>query len=143
MKTIKKNVYYCDFCKKRNLSASHMHKHEKGCTNNLNRVCGICGMQPDVLKEIVKKFKDRFSIKEDVCYPGDYMTIEKIIWYEDKPITLVEIREAADYCHACILAILRQTHMTWQLFDFNFDYQKERSEYWNGENEKLRREEYY
>jgi hypothetical protein len=141
MRTIKKNVYYCDFCKKRNLSASHMHKHEKGCTNNPNRICGICKRQPDSLKETIKKFKDRFSIKDDVCYPGNY-TIEKIVWYEDKPVTLDEIRETVDCCPACMLAILRQTHMTWQLFDFNFDFQKERARWWCDEDRKLKEEEY-
>ena len=143
MKTIKKNVYYCDFCKKRSLSAPHMHKHEKRCTNNPNRICGICGRQPDSLKQIVKELKGRFSIKQDIYYPGN-TTVEKVLWYEDKPVTLEEIRNMADYCPACILAILRQTNMTWQLFDFNFDYLKEKREWWDEIDENNRRnEEYY
>lgn len=34
MKTIKKEVYYCDFCKKHNTSKSAMVRHEKFCSAN-------------------------------------------------------------------------------------------------------------
>jgi hypothetical protein len=36
------NRYYCDFCKKSGCSGGHIRKHERGCTRNPNRECGIC-----------------------------------------------------------------------------------------------------
>lgn len=37
-----KKVYYCDFCKKKGMSAASMSKHEKHCTLNSNRQCRLC-----------------------------------------------------------------------------------------------------
>ena len=37
-----KKVYYCDFCKKKGMSAASMSKHEKHCTLNPSRQCGLC-----------------------------------------------------------------------------------------------------
>ena len=42
MKTLLKKVYYCDFCKKKGMSASAMSVHEKHCTLNPNRQCRLC-----------------------------------------------------------------------------------------------------
>jgi hypothetical protein len=36
------NRYYCDFCKKGGCSGGHIAKHERSCTRNPNRVCGVC-----------------------------------------------------------------------------------------------------
>jgi hypothetical protein len=36
------NRYYCDFCKKGGCSGGHIAKHERGCTRNPDRVCGMC-----------------------------------------------------------------------------------------------------
>ena len=43
MKILIKKVYYCDYCKKKKgLSASAMTLHERHCTLNPNRICGVC-----------------------------------------------------------------------------------------------------
>lgn len=43
MKVMTKKVYYCEFCgNKKGLSAPHMKKHEKRCTMNPYRTCGLC-----------------------------------------------------------------------------------------------------
>lgn len=34
--------YYCEFCKKANCCAPAMTKHERACTGNPNRICGMC-----------------------------------------------------------------------------------------------------
>ena len=39
--------YYCDFCDKGNGSPSAMKRHERGCTLNPQRVCGMCKMIAD------------------------------------------------------------------------------------------------
>jgi hypothetical protein len=55
MKIIKKNVYYCDHCKKKGLSAVHIRNHEGRCTNNPDRWCGAC--ENANTKEIVEALK--------------------------------------------------------------------------------------
>ncbi len=39
--------YYCDHCNKGNGSPSAMRRHERGCTLNPQRECGMCKMQAD------------------------------------------------------------------------------------------------
>lgn len=41
MKVLLRKRYYCDYCKRAGGSRVHMEKHEKGCTNNPKRECGI------------------------------------------------------------------------------------------------------
>ena len=36
--------YYCDHCNNGNGSPSAMRRHERGCTANPQRVCGMCSM---------------------------------------------------------------------------------------------------
>lgn len=42
MKTIKRNRYYCDYCKKSSGGSYAMKLHEAHCTNNPNRKCRMC-----------------------------------------------------------------------------------------------------
>jgi hypothetical protein len=44
MRTVMRPRYYCDHCKKGTGSASFMKRHERGCTLNPQRVCGMCQM---------------------------------------------------------------------------------------------------
>lgn len=43
----RKPVYYCDFCRKYRLRRASMIVHEKCCTLNPNRVCGLDGCDGD------------------------------------------------------------------------------------------------
>ena len=47
MRTAMRPRYYCDHCNKGNGSPSAMRRHERGCTLNPNRVCGMCKMLAD------------------------------------------------------------------------------------------------
>ena len=47
MRTAMRPRYYCDHCNKGNGSPSAMRRHEKGCTLNPQRVCGMCAMLAD------------------------------------------------------------------------------------------------
>jgi hypothetical protein len=47
MRTAMRPRYYCDHCNKGNGSPSAMKRHERGCTLNPQRVCGMCKMQAD------------------------------------------------------------------------------------------------
>ena len=135
MRIVKKNVYYCEHCKKRNLSASAMGLHEKHCTANLERKCRICeqrcGSSPN-LKEIVAEYKSRFTIqereqKEDDVFGSDFKYEEVV--FIGEPITLKEVRDKVDNCPACILAIMRQCKFCYHYFDEygfkDFDFKKE------------------
>jgi hypothetical protein len=135
MKTIKKNVYYCDFCKKKGLSAGAMAKHEKHCTGNVNRKCRMCDSQ-GLIGEIIEDLKTRFKIVQtkpsslDIIYPT-----EEVQWI-GKEITLDEISDRVDDCPNCILAILRLSGISHYAFTdiIDFKYQDRVSEYWSIKN---------
>lgn len=42
MRRVQRWRYYCDFCKKSGASGGWIAKHERGCTRNPERVCGMC-----------------------------------------------------------------------------------------------------
>jgi len=91
MRVVKKNVYYCDFCKKKGLRS--LEKHEKYCTGNPNRECRLC--------------KNKISIPELITTYSVSLTtgitIEKYILLN----TFKQIRDDASQCPACTLTILR------------------------------------
>lgn len=42
MRKVKRWRYYCDHCKKSGASGAALAKHERGCTRNPERKCGMC-----------------------------------------------------------------------------------------------------
>jgi hypothetical protein len=131
MKVIKKNVYYCEFCKKKGLSGGHVSKHEKRCTNNPNRECGLCSAKNNI-SEIVDQFKKRFGVVvEKYNYEGLFSEeIETVKWIGE-PITLQEIRDSVNDCPNCVFAVIRQCKFHYHYFGeliSGFDYKKEREE---------------
>jgi len=58
--------YKCDFCKKSNCSGPSVKKHERGCTNNPARICGMhvhCkAQQPPLQGLAMNMFKDNVRI---------------------------------------------------------------------------------
>lgn len=142
MKIIKKNVYYCDHCKKKGLSAGAMKSHEKHCTGNPKRECAMCdNVEVKDIPKVISEFKQRFKI-EPKPYDESFQA-EKIIWLskEEKEITLDEIREQAKGCPNCILTIIRGIGLKY-LHDFEFDHQKEIERWWTEKNEMQQNEEY-
>jgi len=80
--------YYCDHCNKGNGSPSAMRRHERGCTANPQRVCGMCaklaeegGPEPAPPRDELVRIMDEQGFTA-MC-------------------------EAANKCPACILAALR------------------------------------
>jgi hypothetical protein len=66
----------------------------------------------------------------DDPFDPDQNTDEKLVTWIGKPVTLKEIRELADDCPACILAILRQSGLNRHYFHLEpFDFKKEMSAY--------------
>ncbi len=131
MRTVKKNIYYCEHCKKRSLSAFHMKKHETGCTNNPDRECKLCEDNIDI-KEILEGYKKRYTIetiihKDDFC---DFET-EKAVWVGD-PITIKEVIKDAGGCPNCVLSLLRQSKLNTHHFEcFDYDYKREVALYYS------------
>lgn len=135
MKIVKKNVYYCDFCKKRSLSASAMKKHEKRCTANPDRECRMCA--GSVIKDEIEPLKARFTIIEN----GE--TGERTVKWTGEPVTLEQVREIADDCPVCTFALLRQTKLNYSCFGFQFDFKKELSEAMAERNREIEYHQYY
>lgn len=142
MRTIKKNVYYCDFCGKRGLSSFAMSVHETHCTANPHRECRLCKNDHSIAS-YARGLQERFEIilTHDDLPDGSYETIRWI----GEPITLDEIVKYTDGCPNCTLAILRQTKLHYEIFGFEYDYKKELSK-WHDDHRKSyceRMEDYY
>lgn len=122
--------YYCDFCRKNSGFAAHMAKHEKACTNNPARVCGVCASA-----ELVQKPWSELlaALDEDIA-----AGIRSDEWEETEvgaacsgPITIPRLIDLAMGCPACILAAVRQR----DAFDISFNYKKCHEEFWSSVNE--------
>ena len=128
MKTKIKNVYYCDYCKKKGLCASVMVKHEKHCTSNPKRKCRMCKEDHDYI-QIAEKLKARYKI---ITTAGvEEMQSQKVVWIGDS-ITIDEIRISVDYCPACMLTVMKLAGLCDYIFydTLYFDYKKEVADWW-------------
>src|SRR4030043_432696 len=91
--------YYCDFCKKKTLSAGAMTIHEKHCTMNPNRDCRMCNYNGNSGSRPMNELLT--LLPHDLNYEKEA--------YEDRiNASLPELREATNNCPACIMAALRQ-----------------------------------
>jgi len=128
MKTIKRNVYYCEYCGKHGLSAGAMAKHEKHCTANPDRECRLCGNTEgykDKIKEITSRYK---LIEEETDLIPGFISI-KVEWIGEK-VTLGEINDIANGCPNCMLSIIRLSGLSAGWHDLDFDYKGSLEEYW-------------
>lgn len=139
MKKVLKNVYYCDYCKKKGLGAFAIIKHEKYCTANPDRECRLClltqgSTDKDLVKELIEKYKKSFKITtheyEDDFGGGTTSTFE---WVDIK-ITPEDILDKVDGCPACALTIVRLSGLSGPEVpreEFKFEYQKFITDFWN------------
>lgn len=132
---ITRTRYYCDFCEKGGRlkgfwTLPAITKHERGCTANPNRICGLCS--------IVAESSNMTSTQRPIADLVACLSKEK----ED--FGMKELRELADECPACILAAIRQSGLQQSYADedgfapglnFNFDFKAELLEFWNAQNE--------
>ena len=137
MKTIIKPVYYCDFCKKKGLSKWHMIRHEKKCTGNPKRICGVCGGID--IGPLIAKYHGRFTIKEQDG-PFPFMTSSEIEWIGE-PVTQEMILDDVDGCPACGLAVVRLSGLLETSMDFHYDYHEAHRQWWADRNEEYHRQE--
>jgi hypothetical protein len=121
MKAVKRWRYYCDFCKKVTGRKSVMENHERGCTNNPDRICGLCELTGDdqVLMSDLKNLID--TLGSDGEEYGGFKS-----WEELTDESFKAICEASNNCPVCILAVMRQTGTRYTKFDFK----KELASFW-------------
>ena len=127
MRQRKRWQYYCDFCKKNGGSKDHIKRHEKGCTSNVNLVCGVCGYH-GINQEAVEFVK---NVK----------TPNGMIFFDSSdPRNEKELKKLRDFfddgCPACMLATVRQAEKQEGMSFLNFDYKKEHDAYWKERREK-------
>lgn len=123
--------YYCDHCKKSGGSKSHMVKHERGCTANPNRWCGMCDFtgetQPD-LPLLIAFVEQRAALIPADDYFNKSSGANALV---------DELQLLANGCPACTLAAMRQakaevypSHDHWNVADrfaaFWAEYEKVR-----------------
>lgn len=126
MRTAMRPRYYCDHCNKGNGSPSAMRRHERGCTLNPQRVCGMCaklaedgGPEPAPPRDELLRLLDNEGFKA--------------------------MREAANDCPACILSALRARNTDSAEAPFyvpgpedgrnEWSYTTAKAEYWRGHND--------
>lgn len=142
MRQVKRWRYYCDFCKKVGGRRPSMEKHERGCTANPDRVCGLCEHCGELQVDLrtLTGFID-FHCADLPRVKNEWEDDERLEASGDKldPM-LKELRVLANHCPACILAALRQAETeTWS----NFSFKTELNAWWARENEAQECHAYY
>lgn len=133
MKKAKRWRYYCEYCKKSGGSKYHMENHERGCTNNPNRVCKMCGYLED---EVSPNLQDLIKIVDDSL---EWEIVRwRCPWCEFKEgktekSVIADLKKITK-CPACILAALRQSESTF-MFSRSFDYKAEKEAFWRDVND--------
>ena len=121
MKQKKTWRYYCEFCKKSGGRKDVIIKHEKACTLNPDRRCGMCnliGNDSAPLSEMIivaKKLEDWL-----LDYDNDHKHELEII---------EELRTLSDNCPACILSAIRQAGQFAHTFRFKEEMDDQMSQY--------------
>lgn len=139
----KKNVYYCEYCKKKSLRSLKI--HERHCTANPDRECRLCDNKS--IKPIIEKYQKYFYIRKTKkhSYVADLDTIEITPVFKRK-FTLRDLVNELDYiCPNCILALIRCLDLNryWMDKKYKFDYQKALANWWSKVNEKQCKQDYY
>jgi hypothetical protein len=127
MRTKHVTRYYCDFCPRGYFAKRSMERHEKGCTANPGRICGLCEYAEPRLTQ-----KPMFDLVECLTggLQGDYSNI-------DIEGRMRNLRSLAEGCPGCILAAIRQSGIVKALFDdeygppdLKFDFKAELNAWW-------------
>jgi len=132
MRKVKRWRYCCEFCKKSGGSGGHIQSHERGCTLNPNRRCGMCDISDryqepiEKLITIVKKHVHIFK-KED-----EYGAMSIGIVGDCKTM-LEELANETEHCPACMMAAIRQAGIP--VPATGFDYKDAHKEFWLAHND--------
>ena len=138
MITKKVNRYYCEFCKKANYSAPSISKHEKSCTLNPDRICGMCaifGIEQSEMSDLIKILPKPVIIADD-------MGFETLVNIEEIEACMERLRDVTGNCPACILATLRQRGIPVPAIN-SFNFTAECEAWWSDFNDAQRQDIYY
>lgn len=146
MRVRKVNRYYCDFCKKANLSRFHMANHERGCTLNPARVCGVCKLVDDGrdCDYVAVPLADMVAMLPDPqLYPliidgQDVGSFDDTLTRVANAV-LPALRNAAGDCPACVMAAIRQRGIPMPMVT-DFNWTKEMADVWASINDAKRSE---
>lgn len=118
MLRVKRWRYYCEFCKKSGASGGHMAAHERACTANPHRECGMCreaGIEQSPIEDLITAL---------LCKGTDYEEGLKVLY---------EICS----CPACILATIRQSKVQKvaecedeEGIYLSFDFKEAKKDFW-------------
>ena len=146
MKTKTIKAYYCDFCGKRMFSGGWMSRHEKRCTMNPDRVCGMGCIGVDI-KSLIKKYSRGIEVidnNSDFCEGW----IEKVASWKKyaRKFTIADIIDDCEGCPACSFAVLRLSglnHRWMEPLIGKFDYKDIKDGWWAERNKEAERDDYY
>jgi len=128
MKSKKVTQYSCDHCGKKKYTLHSMIVHEEHCTLNPDRKCRMCqliGSDNDIKTLLAMIPKDVEEEKALNIFDDVYVEFPEIINRKEILDAFLKMKEAADSCPACILAVVRQLKSK---VVFNFNYKKEAME---------------
>lgn len=103
--------YYCDFCSRGMFRKPDMEKHERGCTANPNRVCGLC--------ERVGEITHPFEKLIEALHEGGIDGLSKLV----------------ESCPACMLAGTRAANKLSPSEPYWFDYKAAHEAWWKETND--------
>lgn len=109
--------YYCEFCKKSSCSAASISRHEKRCTMNPNRYCGMCATVNLPQKPMTELIGILSGIAVVEKTNGDW---KDLALEGDIDKSLQTLRDETENCPACVLAALRQKGILIPLTTFRF-----------------------
>ena len=122
MRREKRWRYYCEFCKKSGASGGHIAKHERGCTANPNRVCGMCKVSGE----------DQLPLTDLVAILG-----------KGTPDEVETLGQRIGFCPACMLSAVRASGLNDDKDELGystckgFDYKKAKESFWSCVNDAL------
>jgi hypothetical protein len=124
--------YYCDFCPRGYFKKASMMRHERGCTANPNRVCGLC-------EYAVPSLKQKPMIELIACLSGGLGPRDSPPDWSNCDVDgrMRNLRALTEGCPGCILAAIRQSGIMKALYDseygapdLKFDFKKELEAWW-------------
>jgi len=125
MKPYRAIRYKCDFCKKTSGAKHVMTRHEKKCTKNPNRICGMCAIYNQIspkIEELKSVLPERSELVTQPMSSVDYDYSVSIC-----NESLKKLRSLVS-CPNCILAAIRQKGIPVPMFS-DFQYKKEFGEW--------------
>ncbi len=129
MKKVKRWRYYCDFCKKVGSQGPPMERHEKNCTMNPDRGCGMCDRLdnsfPEPIEVLMAPLKELEVLRAELPRFSELR--------EETKVAIEKLREKAGGCPACMLAAIRQSQTPF--IQGLFVYKEEVESFWKEVNE--------